>query len=128
MNTVLKGVVGVFGAGLVAAGLAAMLAPGMLAATFAVDSHAVIGLSTLRGMVGGLFVGLGAMMLLGLITAEAGWFRTTALLFGAVAFGRLLGFAFDGPTPDSLLPFGVEVTGMSLMLAAARRLRAASAA
>jgi hypothetical protein len=124
VNTALKVIVGFFGAGLVAAGLAAMLAPARLAATFAVDSQAVIGLSTLRGVVGGLLGGLGAMMLIGLLKAEAGWFRTTALMFALVAFGRLVGFAFDGPSADSVLPFGVEVFGMALMLAANHRFRA----
>ncbi len=80
MSMLIKVLVGVFGATLVAAGAAAMLAPGQLGATFAVDTRAVIGLSTLRGVVGGLLGGLGAMMLLGLVRAEAGWLRACAAL------------------------------------------------
>jgi hypothetical protein len=125
MSTLLKVLVGIFGATLTIAGAAVMLAPASVAARFAVDPAAIIGLSTLRGIVGGLLGGLGAMMLLGLFRTEAGWFRATAVVFAVVAFGRLLGFAFDGPSPDSLLPFGVEMSGLALMVAADRRLRSA---
>ena len=81
MNTLIKVLTGVFGATLVAAGATVMLAPAMMGARFAVDARAIVGSSTLRGIVGGLLGGLGAMMLLGLIRAEAGWFRATAVMF-----------------------------------------------
>ena len=126
MNAFVKVVVAIFVVGLVAGSLGAMLAPTAVAAKFAVDPHAIAGLSTLRALVGGLLAGLAGMAILGLVRGEAAWFRATAFMFGVVAFGRLIGFAFDGASADSLQPFGVETFGMILMLIASRRLGGAS--
>lgn len=122
MNRAIEVLVGVFGAMFVAAGAAAMLAPGMLGARFAVDTDTVVGLGTLRGVLGGLMAGSGAMMLLGIARRDTAWFRASAVVIGAAGSGRMLGLLFDGPTPETLLPLCVEVSVVATMLAANHRL------
>jgi Domain of unknown function (DUF4345) len=124
---VIKGLVALFGATFVLAGVAAMLAPSMLRAQFEVNTQSAVGLGTLRGVLGGLMGGSGVMMLLGLVRRETAWLRATAVVIGAAATGRLLGIVFDGPTPGTLLPLLVEATVVMVMLAANHRLRAGPA-
>lgn len=124
MNRTLELLVGLFGAMFTAGGAVAMLAPRVLGTRFAVDIEAIVGLSTLRGVLGGLLVGSGVMMLIGLRRRETAWFRATAVVVAAAALGRLLSLVLDGPTPATLLPFCVEMSAVTLMLAANHRLRA----
>ncbi len=44
-------------------------------------------------------------------------------LLGAVALGRLVGFAFDGTPPAVVIPFSTELAFIAALVYAARRLR-----
>ena len=48
---------------------------------------------------------------------------TAATIIGAVAFGRFVGFAFDGTPVTSVVPFVAELVFVAILLFGALRLR-----
>ncbi len=82
----------------------------------------LLGLSSLRGDIGGLFLGMGLMLALGLWQRNATWFLAVALLMGTIAFGRLVGFVADGVTGMAMANFIIEIVVIGLMWLAHRQL------
>ena len=88
----------------------------------------LLGLSTLRGDLGGLFLGLGVMLALGLWTRDSTWFLAVGALMATIMFGRLVGFAMDGLTGMAAANFVIEIIVVGLMWLAHRQLSQGSAA
>ena len=88
----------------------------------------LLGLSTLRGDVAGLFLGLGLMLALGLWQRNSTWFLAVALLMATIAFGRLVGFVADGVTGLAVANLVIEIVVIGLMWLAHRQLREGAAA
>ena len=88
----------------------------------------LLGLSTLRGDVAGLFLGMGLMLALGLWRRNSTWFLAVALLMCTIAFGRLVGFVADGVTGMAVTNFVIEIVVIGLMWMAHRQLSQAPAA
>ena len=81
------------------------------------------GLNTLRGDIGGLFLGSAVLLVLGLILKKAEWFLAVAVLMSVIAFGRIIGFVLDGnPTDPTLTAFGFEIVITAVAILASRRL------
>ena len=114
---ILAGLVGLF---FVVWGLRFYFAPEALATEFAIVPTGIGGMSTVRGDLGGAFVGIGALIALGLRSNAARWLYAAAGIVGAVALGRVIGFVADGTAPNSVVPFVVEVVFIVVLLAAAR--------
>lgn len=88
----------------------------------------LLGLSSLRADVAGLFLGLGVMLALGLWQRNSTWFLAVALLMGTIAFGRLVGFVADGVTGMAVTNFVIEIVVIGLMWLAHRQLSEGAAA
>ena len=77
-------------------GAMSMFAPKKMLKNFAVEPLGNPGLSTVRAVIGGLFMGGVAMLILGFLGGQTLWYLAVAILLGAVALGRVIGFLFDG--------------------------------
>ncbi|MCZ0945277.1 MAG: DUF4345 family protein [Gammaproteobacteria bacterium] len=88
----------------------------------------LLGLSSLRADVAGLFLGMGVMLALGLWQRNSTWFLAVALLMGTIAFGRLVGFVADGVTGMAVTSFVIEIVVIGLMWLAHRQLSEGAAA
>ncbi len=117
--------------GLVAAfflvwGLRFYFSPDAMAAEFSVAPSGVPGLSTVRGDLGGMFVAVGLLSAFGLRRGSHRLLYTAATIIGAVAFGRFIGFAYDGTPAPTVVPFVAELVFLAILLFGAMRLRMGS--
>lgn len=108
-------------------GVALLAAPGLLAVVDIVPATPSAR-SDVRGVFGGMELGIGAF--LGLCAWRPAWRRAglaaQALALGGVAAGRLVSLVADGaPRPLSLAFLALEVAGAALALVALRRGRSA---
>ena len=94
-----------------------------MAGEFFIAPTDAAGWSTVRGDLGGLFIAVGAFAALGLRSGYARRLWTAATIVGAVAFGRLIGFVTDGPTPTALVAFVTELVFIAFLAFGARTLR-----
>ncbi len=101
----LSGFAGVF---FVVLGLTFLLAPGSEFDRFALLPSGNAGLSTLRGDMGGLFLGMGLFALLGAIRGAARFLAIPATILSFIIFGRLLNLMFDGRSTTGLQSMAIE--------------------
>jgi len=91
-----------------------MFMPEVMAAQFNISPIGIHGLSTVRGDLGGLFLGLAVMSFLGL--QRPLMLFAASILLGAVAIGRVFGFLFDGVTSFTVMLCLVEVMLMAIFI------------
>lgn len=94
-----------------AIGLLGLLNPALTVRILGLEIVDPRGFSQARGTFGGLYLGLGAMILWAVTARTAGslFLRAAAVLVGATALGRLASILIDGAvTPLNLLFFAVE--------------------
>ena len=103
-------------------GLRFFFTPDAMAAVMFVAPVGAAGLSTIRGDLGGAFFATGVFALLGMRHQATHWLYAAAGIIGAIAFGRLFGFAFDGTVPNAVIGFVVEVVFVVVLLVGARQL------
>jgi hypothetical protein len=121
MAFALRIVIGLVALLLLVMGLNLMFNPEGAAAGYGLTPDGVIGLNSLRGDLGGLFLASTALLVIGLVSQRAEWFFAVAVVIGLIAFGRLVGFVMDGtPASTSLTAFTVELVIVLLMFAASR--------
>jgi hypothetical protein len=82
----------------------------------------VNGMSSLRGDMGGLFLGTAALLIYGLVRRHEGAFLAVALYMGAIALCRIVGFVQEGTSEAALTAFGVEIVIVVLLWYASIRL------
>ena len=78
-----------------------MFAPRSMVDLLAVGPEGPAGLNTIRGFLGGLFVGSSIVLAAGLATGNATFFLAVATVMSAVVVGRLMGIAVDGFDPGA---------------------------
>ncbi len=88
-------------------GSVCMLMPQPMAEQFSISTIEVHGLSTVRGDLGGLFLGLAIMSFLGV--KRPMMLYAASILLGAIALGRVFGFILDGVTYFTVMLCVVEV-------------------
>jgi hypothetical protein len=121
MKAVLRVLVTLTAVLFVVLGLRWAVDPGAAAATLGMPLLDGVGRATQIGDIGGLFLTLGIMMLLALVTARRTWFYAPALLLLLIALLRLLAWLLHGAalTPDAM---AVELVVAGILLFAAPRL------
>ena len=82
----------------------------------------ITGMSSLRGDMGGLFLGTAALLIYGLVRRSEGAFLAVALYMGVIALCRVVGFAQEGASESALTAFGVEIFIVALLWFASVRL------
>ena len=110
----------------IATGLRFMLAPADMSMQFFVRADGAAGLSTLRGDLGGAFVGLGTLVLIGLRRGYQELLLAVVLVLVAIIVGRLIGYVVDGVELEAVRSAVVEVVLIAMLLAARSLLRRAA--
>ena len=103
-------------------GLRWAIDPGGAAGQLGMTLMTGIGLSAQIGDVGGMFLSMGIMMLIGSATANRVWLCAPALLLALIATFRVIAWVAHGAalTPDTI---AVEVIVAGLLLFAATRIK-----
>ncbi|UTW59950.1 DUF4345 family protein [Kordiimonas sp. SCSIO 12603] len=97
-------------------GMTSMFAPKKMLKNFAVEPVGIMGLNTIRGVIGGLFLGSVSMLVLGYMQEQTMWYLAVAILLGAVAIGRLVGLVFDGFDKAAIPPLIVELVMVGVLV------------
>ena len=126
MKNVLKIVVGLIALMLGVLGMNAVIDPAAVAAQFGLTSDGIVGLSTLRSDLGGMFITSAVMLILGIFRGQTLWFLAVALLMGVIALGRGIGFFIDGYHQSLLAPFLSEIVFVVVLVVAHRQLKMAT--
>ncbi|MEM8765831.1 MAG: DUF4345 family protein [Pseudomonadota bacterium] len=126
MDLLLRVLIGAIALLFLVMGLGYVFDPASNAADLSLTPIGEHGLNTLRGDLGGLFLGSTVLLVLGLVQRRIEWFLSVAVFMGVIASGRIVGFVVDGnPAELALIAFGFEVGITALLvLASYRQLRA----
>ena len=122
METVLQGLVGLSCLFLVGLGARTMFAPKSMVEILAVEPEGSAGLNTIRGFLGGLFIGSSIVLATGLATGNTTFFLAVATVMGVVVVGRLVGIAVDGFDKKVVFPLVVEMVMVTIFVVAHARL------
>ena len=76
---------------------------------FGIAYNGAVGLNQVRGDMGGVFVGLGVITILGVTRPEPRFLEAVAIAIGGVIVGRAWGVIVDGFAPLSVVSMGIEV-------------------
>lgn len=124
MELTLQIIVGLASLMLLGLGATSMLSPRSMVKNFAIEPIGVAGLSTIRSVIGGLFIASFAMLMMGLIAGQTAGFFAVALLLSVVAFGRILSIIADGFDKAVVPPLLVELVIIAVLLVAYTQLGA----
>lgn len=109
----------------VAWGVFALARPAAAGRFVGLDPVTAHGAGELRAVYGALVIGIGALVALATRVDGGGqWLRALAILFAALALGRLVSLALDGVNGYTLAALGLEGGSAALLAWAARALPA----
>ena len=118
MDLVLQALVGLMCLIVTGLGATSMFAPKSMVDVLSVEPAGSAGLNTIRGVVGGMFIGCSALLVTGLVTGHTAFFLAVATIMGVVAIGRLVGIAVDGFHKSVVIPLVVEAVGVTIFVGA----------
>ncbi|MEM7445736.1 MAG: DUF4345 family protein [Pseudomonadota bacterium] len=99
-------------------GIMSMFAPRRMVANFGVEPVGTPGLSTIRSVIGGLFLSSVALLAIGLTTGQTLGYVAVAILMSVVALGRIVGILADGFDKAVLPPLVVELVIIAVLISA----------
>ena len=99
-------------------GLMSMFAPKRMLKNFAIEPIGTPGLSTVRSVIGGLFLGSVTILIHAQMTGQTIGFLAVATLLGAVAVGRIVGILMDGFDKAVVPPLVVELVIIAILVTA----------
>lgn len=99
-------------------GTMSMFAPRRMVKNFAIEPIGTTGVSTIRSVIGGLFIASVVMLVYGLVAGQTLGFVAVALVLGVVAFGRVVGLFADGFDKAVVPPLLVEAVIITVLLTA----------
>ena len=118
METVLQGLVGLSCLFLVGLGARTMFAPKSMVEILAVEPEGPAGLNTIRGFLGGLFIGSSIVLATGLVTGNTAFFLAVAMTMSVVVVGRWVGITVDGFDKKVVFPLVAEMLMVSIFIVA----------
>lgn len=95
-----------------------MFAPRRMVANFAIEPVGTVGLSTIRSVIGGLFLASVALLVIGLTTGQTQSYVAVSILMAVVAIGRIVGLLADGFDKAVLPPLVVELVIIAVLISA----------
>jgi len=113
----------VYGVLFAAVGLGFWAAPAVLAQRFNIEALGISGLSTVRADLGGLFLTLSALCLVGAWTRRRSLLIAAGLMLSAIVAGRLIGWATSGELTGLKAMLGVEIVGIAVIALHVRSLK-----
>lgn len=122
MQKIIKAIVILKGVGLgllfLAVWLGFQIQPEKISAHLFVSASEITGIGTIRGDLGGLFLGLSIFTFLGTFSKQAHWYYIPIVFLAAVLFGRLLNVGIQGMSETSLRPIVIEAILLGAFVAA----------
>ncbi len=122
MRILLRALLGLLALSMFATWAQFLVSPVATGAQFGLEALDLSGMSSLRGLNGALFLGLGLLLGLRLLGVELSGFLAVALFEAAVVVGRLFSMAFDGTTPQLWSLVTIEVVAVVALVTADRLL------
>jgi len=99
-------------------GTMSMFAPKKMLGNFGLEPAGVQGYSTVRSVIGGLFLASLGLLVYGLHSGEAQWFLAVAALMSAIAAGRIVSLVTDGFDRSVVPPLVVELVIVAVLMVA----------
>lgn len=90
---------------------------------FGIAFNGAVGLNQVRGDMGGVFVGLGIITILGVTRPEPLFLEAVAIAIGGVIVGRAWGVIVDGFAPVSVISMGIEAVLVASLVITANAMR-----
>lgn len=118
MEIVIQSLVGLAALMLTGLGVMSMFAPRKMVGNFAIEPIGTAGLSTIRSVIGGLFLSSVALLAVGLLQGQTILFVAVAAILGIVAIGRIVGIVTDGFDKAVVPPLLVEIVMVTILLTA----------
>ena len=122
MERVFRCVVGLIGLILLFIGLGFVFVPDNLASQFMVHPTSAAGFATLRGDLGGLFLGMAVFSFLGALPSKSRWLIVPTVFLAAVILGRMVNMVFEGVTGPGVGPLLFEIVLVLVLVGAQRTL------
>lgn len=122
MPSILQVLVGLSATFLAGLGARTMFSPTSMLDVLAIEPQGPAGLNTLRGFLGGLFLGSSVLLATGLATGQTVFFTAVATTMGVVVLGRLVGLAADGFDRKVVFPLVAEIAMVTLFIVARQQL------
>lgn len=116
MQRVLRILAALVGLLMLAMGLTFLLAPSRLMGQFAVLASGNAGFSTVRGDLGGLFIGMAVFTLIGAVRASKKWLAVPTVFLGFIVLGRILNLLFDGRSAEGVQAVILELVLITVLL------------
>jgi hypothetical protein len=120
METVFRWLVRLIGLALLSIGLGFVFVPDQLAVQFMVHPTSGAGFATLRGDLGGLFLGLAVFCFLGAVQAGSRWVLVPTVFLGTIILGRFFNLIFEGTVGPGVGPLLFEIVLVLLLVVAQR--------
>jgi hypothetical protein len=120
MRTVIRAAIALVGLFNLAVGLAFLIAPARLGATFFLLPAGIQGLATMRADFTAFFMTGGAFALYGAWRGRAEPLTVPLLLLAIALIGRCVGIAIDGASPTAHEPMIAEAAMIAILLAGRR--------
>ncbi len=105
-------------------GVMSMFALRRMIANFAIEPVGTAGLSTIRSVIGGLFLASDALLMIGLTTGQTLGYVAVTILMAVVALGGIVGILADGFDKAVLPPLVVELVIIAVLITAYYQLSA----
>ncbi|WP_051303549.1 DUF4345 family protein [Psychromonas aquimarina] len=124
METVIQSLLGLSCLFLACLGIKTMFSPKSMVEILDIEIETAAGLNTVRGFLGGLFIGSSTLLAAGLITANTTFILSVAITMSAVVIGRCVGIVIDGYNKKVLFPLAAEIIMTAAFIAAYTQLGA----
>ena len=121
-RTIFRGIVGVIGLNLLLIGLGFLVAPSTLSSQFWIHPSSIAGFATLRGDLGGLFIGMAVFTLLGARPSKSRWLIVPTVFLAAIILGRLVNLFSEGVSGPSVGPLLLEIVLVIVLIGAQKTL------
>ncbi len=115
MRLLARILVGLFGAMSALIALRFWFDMGPLLGQFGIEAKGIVGRATVRADIGGLFMGMGIMMLLAAWQQSRIWALRVMVVGACALMGRFVSVAMDGSGPDTWGPVIVEMVTLAIL-------------
>ncbi len=122
MQIVFRVLVGLIGVILLLIGIGFLVVPSQLTVPFAIQPTSLGGFATLRGDLGGLFLGMAVFTLLGTLPSKGRWLIVPTVSLVAVILGRMVNLVVEGVPGPGAGPLLMEIVFVLVLVGAQRTL------
>ena len=115
MQSALRVATVVIGLSMLLGALTFIFAPVSMEPHFSIVASRLDGLGTLRGDLGGLFLGLAIFTLYGSRRGNSSWLLVPVVFLLTILFGRILHIAVDGLSQPAIRSTVIEIVGILIL-------------